>query len=97
MLNWLELENLGPCKLAKLKLDKRLTVITGDNGVEKSFFLDVAFWTLTNQWPAEINPLLITGMKALPAAKQEKAPYSVLCFRQSQRVRSNSNLRSGFA
>lgn len=76
MLRWLELQNLGPCKQAKLELGKRLTVITGDNGVGKSFFLDVAFWIMTDQWPGELNAAVLSGLKAIPTSHQTEASIS---------------------
>jgi hypothetical protein len=30
---------------------ERLNVVTGDNGLGKSFLLDVCFWSLTGTWP----------------------------------------------
>lgn len=48
-----------------------LNVITGDNGVGKSFLLDVMWWALTRQWPQEVNPTLTCGRKAMPAAGAE--------------------------
>jgi hypothetical protein len=44
----------------------RLNVITGGNGLGKSFLLDIAWWALTRRWPAEINPRLSSGYMAWP-------------------------------
>ena len=33
----------------------RVNLITGDNGLGKSFLLDSAWWVLTGAWPAEVN------------------------------------------
>ena len=67
MLKHLSLQNVGPA--AKLELDfaPRLNLITGDNGLGKSFLLDIAWWALTRRWPAEVNPRLTSGSRALPA------------------------------
>lgn len=51
MLFDLKLHGVGPA--AKLELSPvapRLNVITGDNGLGKSFLLDVAWWALTRTW-----------------------------------------------
>lgn len=66
MLKNITLHNVGPSAEMSLNLGDRLTVITGDNGLGKSFLLDVAWWALTRKWPAEINPGLTSGGKALP-------------------------------
>lgn len=66
MLKHLKLHNLGPDHSLELTLSPRLNLITGDNGLGKSFLLDVAWWAMTRKWPAEINPLLTAGQKAIP-------------------------------
>ncbi|MDI4636707.1 MULTISPECIES: AAA family ATPase [Halomonadaceae] len=66
MLKSLSLENVGPAPTMELGFAKRLNVITGDNGLGKSFLLDIAWWAMTRQWPAELNPKLTSGKKALP-------------------------------
>ena len=50
MLERLELENVGPAPAMVLDLQRRLNLITGDNGLGKSFLLDVAWWALTRKW-----------------------------------------------
>ena len=51
MLERLELENVGPAPEMMLNLAPRMNLITGDNGLGKSFLLDVAWWALTRKWP----------------------------------------------
>lgn len=70
MLKHLRLTNIGPAD-AKLEFGPRLNLITGDNGLGKSFLLDIAWWAMTRKWPAEINPKLISGKKALPRGEGE--------------------------
>jgi hypothetical protein len=67
MLNHLKLQNVGPAPAMELDLGERLNLITGDNGLGKTFLLDIAWWSLTRRWPAEINPKLTAGKKALPS------------------------------
>ncbi len=66
MLKQLKLTNVGPAQAMELELGQRLNLITGDNGLGKSFLLDIAWWTITSAWPAEVNPAMVTGKKALP-------------------------------
>lgn len=46
----LRLENAGPAREMKLNFGQRLTMITGDNGLGKSFLLDFAWWAATGLW-----------------------------------------------
>lgn len=66
MIEYLHLQNVGPAPEMTLKPAPRLNVITGDNGLGKSFLLDVAWWALTRRWPAEVNPALTSGLLARP-------------------------------
>lgn len=50
MLESLHLRNVGPAPSMRLDLAPRLNLITGDNGLGKSFLLDVAWWALTRTW-----------------------------------------------
>ena len=51
MLRKLALHNVGPAKdLALDPVAPRLNVLTGDNGLGKSFLLEVAWWALTRTW-----------------------------------------------
>lgn len=66
MLKRLELENVGPASRMELNLAPRLNLVTGDNGLGKSFLLDVAWWALTRKWPRDLNPRLMSGYQARP-------------------------------
>ncbi len=50
MLKHLSLSRVGPAPTMKLEFDPRLNVLTGDNGLGKSFVLDIAWWALTGEW-----------------------------------------------
>lgn len=50
MLRTLSVKDVGPAARLDLELGERLNVLTGDNGLGKSFVLDVAFWALTGTW-----------------------------------------------
>ena len=66
MLERLELKNVGPAPRMDLDLQRRMNLITGDNGLGKSFLLDVAWWALTRKWPRDLNPRLTSGYPARP-------------------------------
>ena len=69
MLKSLKISNVGPSLEADMQFSKRLNILTGDNGLGKSFLLDIAWWALTRRWPAEVNPKLASGFMASPARK----------------------------
>jgi len=50
-LAYLEIEGVGPAKKFLLEPARRLTLITGDNGLGKTFLLECAWWALTGVWP----------------------------------------------
>lgn len=51
MLKFLHLHGVGPAhSLGPIDFSSRLNFITGDNGLGKSFFLDIAWWALTRTW-----------------------------------------------
>ena len=50
MLEYLHLKNVGPASEMKMELAPRLNLITGDNGLGKTFLLDIAWWVLTQTW-----------------------------------------------
>ena len=44
----------------------RLNLLTGDNGLGKSFLLDIVWWCMTRFWPSELNKKLTAGLMAYP-------------------------------
>jgi hypothetical protein len=73
MLKYLHLKNVGPAPEMEMELADRLNLITGDNGLGKSFLLDVAWWALTRRWPQELNPNLTSGYAARPTDVKKPA------------------------
>ena len=63
MLELLKLKDVGPAPTMEMELARRLNLITGDNGLGKSFLLDVAWWALTRTWARQV---------VLPAADATK-------------------------
>jgi len=78
MLESIQLKNVGPGASMRMELAPRLNLITGDNGLGKSFLLDVAWWALTRTWARE--PVIPRpGAKAEIAyryTKKTKPPYA---------------------
>ena len=50
MLEALEFLNVGPAPELGVEFKPRMNFLTGDNGLGKSFLLDVAWWSLTRTW-----------------------------------------------
>lgn len=73
MLESIHLKNVGPASEMKMDLAPRLNLITGDNGLGKSFLLDVAWWALTRKWPQDLNANLTSGYSARPTDVTKKA------------------------
>ncbi len=70
MLTHLSLNNVGPVPRLEMDLAPRLNLITGDNGLGKSFLLDIAWWSMTRRWPWEVNDRLTSGRRPLPAGNE---------------------------
>ena len=73
MLKSLKLENVGPAPKMELEFAPRMSLLTGDNGLGKSFLLDVAWWALTRRWPQEVNWSMTSGFPARPRNRRESA------------------------
>ncbi|MBF0124760.1 MAG: AAA family ATPase [Magnetococcales bacterium] len=73
MIESLHLKNVGPAPEMKMELASRLNIITGDNGLGKSFLLDMAWWALTRKWPQDLNENLTSGYSARPTNASQKA------------------------
>lgn len=50
ILSYLELQGVGPTESLKFEPGRRINLITGDNGLGKTFLLDTAWWALTGHW-----------------------------------------------
>src|SRR3954463_3938282 len=50
MLQNIHLRGVGPAPELSLEFAPRLNLLTGDNGLGKSFVLDIAWWALTGMW-----------------------------------------------
>ncbi len=73
MIQSLKIKNIGPAPEMELKFGQRLNILTGDNGLGKSFLLDIIWWLMTKKWPSELNYNLTAGKMALPTDRKNKA------------------------
>ncbi|KQP49193.1 AAA family ATPase [Pseudorhodoferax sp. Leaf274] len=71
MLKELHLVKVGPCEEMKIVFKRRLNLLTGDNGLGKSFLLDIAWWAMTRHWPRTLNKALVSGYVARPDSSKE--------------------------
>lgn len=65
MLKELHLTSIGPATQFEVEFSDRLNIFTGDNGLGKSFLLEVAWWILTGNW---------ADQPAYPKRTTEEAP-----------------------
>lgn len=97
MLKRLQLHKLGPIPDLDMTFGERLTVITGDNSLGKSFILDNAWWALTGVWPAEMNASLTSGLRARPKDTSSKITYEVTGDAQSDKKHESTFNIKAFA
>jgi predicted ATPase len=85
MLKSLKLHGVGPVRDLSATFGERLNIVTGDNGLGKSFLLDVCFWVLTGTWPGRRmaipdsnfkSPEIIYEVKSKTKAASREAGYS---------------------
>lgn len=53
MIQELHVQHVGPAPQLDIEFAERLNMLTGDNGLGKTFLLDVAWWALTGTWAGE--------------------------------------------
>ena len=66
MIKSLTLKNVGAMPEKTINFGNRLNIITGDNGLGKSFLLDIIWYALTRRWPNDVNGKLASGYMARP-------------------------------
>jgi hypothetical protein len=76
MLQQVSLHNIGAMSLNAGSFAPRLNLVAGYSGTGKSFLLDVLWWTLSRQWPQEVNHNLLSGYPAQPGDRKLPARIS---------------------
>ncbi len=71
MIEKISFKNVGPSPELETEFSERLNLITGDNGLGKSFLLDTVWWAMTRHWPAQVNSQIIGGRMARPVSSGE--------------------------
>ncbi len=51
MIDHIALKHVGPASSLRINFAPGLNILTGDNGLGKTFILDIAWWALTRTWP----------------------------------------------
>lgn len=90
MLKELHLRKVGPSDELKIQLQPRLNLITGNNGLGKSFLLDIAWWAMTRRWPQSLNGKLVSGYVARPESAKEGSIEFVVQGKTGKDVRYKS-------
>ena len=93
MIMHLGIANVGPAPGMELDFGSRLNLLTGDNGLGKSFLLDILWWAMTRTWPAEVNPRLTAGKTALPTDKKQPAIIKARFSAASKPIDSKSDFK----
>ena len=73
MISRLSLRNVGPLPDREYRFGRRINALTGDNGLGKTFLLDLIWFAFSNEWPVFANPAMTTGNMARPARVDVKA------------------------
>lgn len=68
VLSLLELRGIGAAKHVRLEFSDRVNLVTGDNGLGKSFLLETAWWALSGIW---------TGVPAYPREDAQKSEPAI--------------------
>jgi AAA domain, putative AbiEii toxin, Type IV TA system len=85
-LTYLGISSIGPVSKADLILSERLNLLTGDNGLGKTFLLDCAWWALTSQWaglPADPGRNIRAGKSKISfeiSAEEAKSTKATLSY-----------------
>ena len=82
MIHRLNMVNVGPAHKMELEFGPRMNLLTGDNGLGKSFLLDTIWWSLTRKWPHDLNSNLTSGYPARPSNPNQ--PASIRFFLESK-------------
>jgi hypothetical protein len=71
LLAYLETDGVGPVDHLRFEPAKRLNIVTGDNGLGKTFLLDLAWWALTQDWAER------PALPRLPLATEARIKFAI--------------------
>ncbi len=84
IITYLEMTGVGPVASLIFQPAERLNILTGDNGLGKTFLLEVAWWALTGKWaempayPNRFRSSLVSAMiKFQISGETEGKPQSI--------------------
>ena len=89
MLELLKFKNVGPGPELGIEFRPRMNILVGDNGLGKTFLLDVAWWALTRTWSGEkaipFRPPAKPSIKyQYRATKKQYSPKPVIFDRETE-------------
>ncbi|NEP00374.1 MAG: AAA family ATPase [Symploca sp. SIO2E9] len=87
MLKELHLKRVGPAPQFDVELAERLNIFTGDNGLGKTFLLDIVWWILTLNWVEH---------PAWPHREREVSP-EIICHLSNQKEKEAYRSRFDFS
>jgi hypothetical protein len=67
-LSFMEIKNVGPASKLVIEPSRRLNLITGDNGLGKTFLMECAWWAMTGTW---------SGLPAYPSKREAAIIYGL--------------------
>lgn len=80
ILTFLEASYIGPAPTLRFEPHKRLNLITGDNGLGKTFLLDLCWWALTRNWAER------TALPLNPQTRKSATIKYIVAGREEGRV-----------
>jgi len=87
MLKYLQLHQVGLAPNLRVDWASRLNLIAGDNGLGKSFLLDLAWWALTRTWAGSVALPVASGKKPaieyVVQGKSKKSEPVISVFRRA--------------
>ncbi|HKQ22949.1 MAG TPA: AAA family ATPase [Burkholderiales bacterium] len=95
----LSLEGVGPAKKLTLEPADRVTLITGDNGLGKTFLLECAWWALTGDWAGSPVLPLFNGKGTAPkltfqiSSKKSPGPKTTVSYDSKVQAWSTPRVR----
>ena len=91
MLKSIVAKNVGPIPELSVKFGSRLNIMTGDNGLGKTFLLDMIWYALTSMWPAEVNPKMASGLMGRPLNPKKDATIDFVLMGNGANSKKNQS------